>query len=88
MNFEASHVEAITACRPLARGNRLVEMAIRVCAVGIAVGGDVDVVDAIDSAEAADYVRRGIPLALQPLVGGIPPDVAWPYLERAASIRV
>ena len=35
--------------------------------------------------EAAAYVARGIPLALQPLVGGIPPDVAWRYLETAAA---
>ena len=35
---------------------------------------------------AASYVARGIPLALQPLVGGIPPDVAWPYLEAAAAV--
>ena len=36
--------------------------------------------------EAASYVARGIPLALQPLVGGIPPDVAWRYLEAAAAV--
>src|SRR5271157_3055437 len=36
--------------------------------------------------EAADYVARGIPLALQPLVGGVPPDLAWPYLEAAATV--
>jgi hypothetical protein len=24
-------------------------------------------------------------LPLHPLCGGIPPDVAWPYLERAAA---
>ena len=36
--------------------------------------------------EAASYVARGIPLALQPLVGGIPPDIAWRYLEAAAAI--
>jgi alkanesulfonate monooxygenase SsuD/methylene tetrahydromethanopterin reductase-like flavin-dependent oxidoreductase (luciferase family) len=35
---------------------------------------------------AADQVARGVPLALQPLVGGIPPDVAWPYLEAAAVV--
>jgi alkanesulfonate monooxygenase SsuD/methylene tetrahydromethanopterin reductase-like flavin-dependent oxidoreductase (luciferase family) len=35
--------------------------------------------------EAASYVARGIPLALQPLVGGIPPDIAWRYLETAAA---
>jgi hypothetical protein len=36
--------------------------------------------------EAAALVARGVPLALQPLVGGIPPDVAWPYLETAVSV--
>ena len=36
--------------------------------------------------EAAALVGRGFPLALQPLVGGIPPDVAWPYLEAAAAV--
>ena len=36
--------------------------------------------------EATAYVARGIPLALQPLVGGIPPDVAWRYLEAAAAV--
>ena len=34
---------------------------------------------------AAAAVRRGVPLALQPLVGGIPPDLAWPYLETAVA---
>jgi alkanesulfonate monooxygenase SsuD/methylene tetrahydromethanopterin reductase-like flavin-dependent oxidoreductase (luciferase family) len=33
--------------------------------------------------EAADYVRAGRPLPLHPLCGGIPPDVAWRYLELA-----
>ncbi|KUH90663.1 LLM class flavin-dependent oxidoreductase [Mycobacterium sp. IS-1556] len=33
--------------------------------------------------EAAAYVRGGKPLPLLPLCGGVPPDVAWPYLERA-----
>ena len=32
------------------------------------------------------YVARGVPLALQPLVGGIPPDIAWRYLEAAAAV--
>jgi alkanesulfonate monooxygenase SsuD/methylene tetrahydromethanopterin reductase-like flavin-dependent oxidoreductase (luciferase family) len=40
----------------------------------------------ITPAEAADYVARGVPLALQPLVGGIPPDIAWRYLEAAAAV--
>jgi hypothetical protein len=33
--------------------------------------------------EAADYIRNGRPLPLLPLCGGLPPDVAWPDLERA-----
>ena len=36
--------------------------------------------------EAAAAIARGVPLALQPLVGGIPPDVAWRYLEAAAAV--
>jgi alkanesulfonate monooxygenase SsuD/methylene tetrahydromethanopterin reductase-like flavin-dependent oxidoreductase (luciferase family) len=39
----------------------------------------------ITPAEAAAYVERGIPLALQPLVGGIPPEIAWRYLETAVA---
>jgi hypothetical protein len=35
--------------------------------------------------EATDYVRGGSLLPLHPLCGGIAPDVAWPYLERAAA---
>ena len=35
--------------------------------------------------EATEYVRGGRPLPLHPLCGGVPPEVAWPYLERAAS---
>ena len=33
--------------------------------------------------EAVAYIRNGRPLPLLPLCGGIPPDIAWPYLERA-----
>lgn len=36
--------------------------------------------------EAAGYLARGVPLPLQPLVGGLPPDLAWPYLEAAAAV--
>lgn len=36
--------------------------------------------------EAAAYVARGVPLALQPLVGGIPPEIAWRYLEAAVAV--
>lgn len=32
---------------------------------------------------AAAYMRGGRPLPLLPLCGGVPPDIAWPYLERA-----
>jgi alkanesulfonate monooxygenase SsuD/methylene tetrahydromethanopterin reductase-like flavin-dependent oxidoreductase (luciferase family) len=35
--------------------------------------------------EATDFVRAGRPLPLHPLCGGVPPDVAWPYLERAVA---
>jgi alkanesulfonate monooxygenase SsuD/methylene tetrahydromethanopterin reductase-like flavin-dependent oxidoreductase (luciferase family) len=35
--------------------------------------------------EARGLVEKGMPLGLQPLVGGLPPDVAWPYLEAAAA---
>jgi hypothetical protein len=33
--------------------------------------------------EAADYVRSGRLLPLHPLCGGVPPDVAWPFLQCA-----
>lgn len=35
--------------------------------------------------EAIDYLRGGQLLPLAPLCGGIAPDIAWPYLERAAA---
>lgn len=38
------------------------------------------------SEEAAEYVQGGRPLPLLPLCGGLPPDLAWPYLERAARV--
>ncbi len=37
--------------------------------------------------QASAYLAQGIPLALQPLVGGLPVDAAWRYLEAAASVR-
>jgi alkanesulfonate monooxygenase SsuD/methylene tetrahydromethanopterin reductase-like flavin-dependent oxidoreductase (luciferase family) len=39
----------------------------------------------VTPAGARELLRTGFPLNLQPLVGGIPPDLAWPYLEAAAS---
>jgi hypothetical protein len=30
-------------------------------------------------------VRSGRPMPLHPLCGGVAPDIAWPYLERAAA---
>jgi alkanesulfonate monooxygenase SsuD/methylene tetrahydromethanopterin reductase-like flavin-dependent oxidoreductase (luciferase family) len=39
----------------------------------------------LTSDEATEYVRSGGPLPLHPLCGGLPPDRAWPYLERAAA---
>lgn len=35
--------------------------------------------------DARQQIARGFPLALQPLVGGLPPDVAWRYLETAVA---
>jgi len=36
--------------------------------------------------EGRAMIAAGQPLSLQPLVGGMPPDVAWPYLEAAAEL--
>jgi alkanesulfonate monooxygenase SsuD/methylene tetrahydromethanopterin reductase-like flavin-dependent oxidoreductase (luciferase family) len=36
-------------------------------------------------AEAVEAVRGGMPLGLHPLVGGVPPEVAWPYLRTVAD---
>lgn len=36
--------------------------------------------------EAVALVRGGAMLNLHPLVGGMPPEVAWPYLERVANV--
>jgi alkanesulfonate monooxygenase SsuD/methylene tetrahydromethanopterin reductase-like flavin-dependent oxidoreductase (luciferase family) len=35
--------------------------------------------------EAVEYIRGGRPLPLHPLCGGIPPAVAWRYLELAGA---
>jgi alkanesulfonate monooxygenase SsuD/methylene tetrahydromethanopterin reductase-like flavin-dependent oxidoreductase (luciferase family) len=35
--------------------------------------------------DARALLATGFPLNLQPLVGGLPPDLAWPYLEAAAA---
>ena len=32
--------------------------------------------------EAIDYGRAHGPLGLHPLVGGLPPDIAWRYLRN------
>lgn len=39
----------------------------------------------ITSEQAVEQLRNGRALALHPLCGGLPPDIAWPYLERAAA---
>jgi alkanesulfonate monooxygenase SsuD/methylene tetrahydromethanopterin reductase-like flavin-dependent oxidoreductase (luciferase family) len=39
----------------------------------------------LTGAEAAAYVGGGRPLPLHPLCGGVPPDIAWRYLEFAAA---
>lgn len=38
--------------------------------------------------EAITHVRNGGMLNLAPLCGGLPPDLAWPYLERVANAVV
>jgi alkanesulfonate monooxygenase SsuD/methylene tetrahydromethanopterin reductase-like flavin-dependent oxidoreductase (luciferase family) len=35
--------------------------------------------------EAVDFVRGGQVLALHPLIGGLPPDIAWRYLRTAVD---
>jgi hypothetical protein len=35
--------------------------------------------------EAVDYVKKAGFLPLHPLIGGLPPKIAWPYLERVAD---
>ena len=35
--------------------------------------------------EAIGYVRGGAPLALHPLIGGLPPEVAWHYLRTVVD---
>jgi hypothetical protein len=35
-------------------------------------------------AQASERLKFGKSLGLLPLCGGMPPDIAWPYLERAA----
>jgi alkanesulfonate monooxygenase SsuD/methylene tetrahydromethanopterin reductase-like flavin-dependent oxidoreductase (luciferase family) len=36
--------------------------------------------------EAITFVRGGLPLPLQPLVGGLPPETAWRYLRNTADV--
>ena len=36
-------------------------------------------------AEAVEMVGSGMPLGLHPLVGGVPPEVAWPYLRTVVD---
>ena len=35
--------------------------------------------------EAVAFVRAGKPLALHPLIGGLPPEIAWRYLETVTE---
>ncbi|WP_019926589.1 LLM class flavin-dependent oxidoreductase [Nocardia sp. BMG111209] len=39
----------------------------------------------VSVSEAIEMVRRGEMLNLSPLCGGLPPDIAWPYLERVGE---
>jgi alkanesulfonate monooxygenase SsuD/methylene tetrahydromethanopterin reductase-like flavin-dependent oxidoreductase (luciferase family) len=35
--------------------------------------------------DAIELARGGVPLQLHPLVGGLPPDIAWPYLRTVTD---
>jgi alkanesulfonate monooxygenase SsuD/methylene tetrahydromethanopterin reductase-like flavin-dependent oxidoreductase (luciferase family) len=35
--------------------------------------------------QAVDMIRGGAPLGLHPLIGGLPPEIAWRYLETVAN---
>jgi alkanesulfonate monooxygenase SsuD/methylene tetrahydromethanopterin reductase-like flavin-dependent oxidoreductase (luciferase family) len=39
--------------------------------------------EVVTIAEAVDRIREGGVLPLHPLCGGLPPEIAWPYLEHA-----
>ena len=36
--------------------------------------------------EAIEHIRSGAPLGLHPLIGGLPPEIAWRYLHVVADI--
>jgi alkanesulfonate monooxygenase SsuD/methylene tetrahydromethanopterin reductase-like flavin-dependent oxidoreductase (luciferase family) len=36
--------------------------------------------------EAVEMIRSGLPLSLQPLAGGVPPEIAWPYLRTVTDV--
>jgi hypothetical protein len=40
----------------------------------------------LDVDEAAGLVRAGSPLQLHPLIGGLPPEIGWRYLETAIKV--
>lgn len=35
--------------------------------------------------EAVEMARGGMPLSVHPLIGGLPPDIAWPYLRTVGE---
>jgi hypothetical protein len=35
--------------------------------------------------QAVQMIRSGVPLPLHPLVGGLPPEMAWRYLTTVAD---
>jgi alkanesulfonate monooxygenase SsuD/methylene tetrahydromethanopterin reductase-like flavin-dependent oxidoreductase (luciferase family) len=48
--------------------------------------GETGAYQIVTPTEARALTDSGFPLNLQPLVGGLPPELAWPYLETAASL--
>ena len=35
--------------------------------------------------EAVEFARGGMPIGLHPLIGGLPPELAWPYLRTVVD---
>jgi hypothetical protein len=36
--------------------------------------------------EAVQMIKSGAPLQLHPLIGGLPPDIAWRYLRTVTDV--
>ncbi|OBG93092.1 hypothetical protein A5698_18815 [Mycobacterium sp. E136] len=59
---------------------------LRHAGAGLRHRGRYRTIDAQRGAEATEIVRGGGLVNLAPLCGGIPPEIAWPYLRRAGEV--